>query len=164
MDQEMQALHMAAVQAGTARVVCHIGDAEGHLWNAPRWRVVRRSVRAGALRNEFHVLLDGAGRPLAWWQRSSGTAANGAPWELPYAVPNLTVHAIDGQAHGLGVEMLIDELAHAAGCNPRTYRQALMPMPGRVSRIQPAAAGVWLNTGTVAPSPGAGPSVSLSVS
>jgi hypothetical protein len=163
MDQEMQKLHLAALQRGTAREVRRVGDAEGLLWSAPRSRVVQRSIRSGALRNEVHVLLDAAGLPLAWWQRCSGAPLASPPWSLPYAVPHLTLHAIDGAPHGLGVEALIDELAQAAGFSPLGYRQALMLMTGHKSRIRPAAAGVLLDTGTVAPIPGAGPSLPLSV-
>jgi len=163
MDDEMQALHLAALQHGTARVVKRVGDAEGRLWNAPRSRVVRRSLRSGALRNEVHVLLDSAGLPLAWWQRCSGAPLASPRWSLPYAVPHFTLYTIDGAPHGLGVEALIDELAQAAGFTPLGYRQALMPVTGRVPGIQPAAAGVLLDAGTVAPNPGAGSSAPLSV-
>jgi hypothetical protein len=163
MDHEMQALHLAALENGTAREVRRVGDAEGLLWTAPRSRVVRRSVRSGALRNEIHLLLDGAGLPLAWWQRCSGAPAGSPRWSLPYVVPHLTLNTIDGVPHGLGVEALIDELAKAAGFSPLGYRQALMPMTGRVPGIQPAAAGVLLDAGTVAPTPGAGSSAPLSV-
>lgn len=163
MDHEMQTLHLAALRRGTAREVRRVGDAEGLLWSARRSHVVQRSMRSGAMRNEVHVLLDAAGLPLAWWQRCSGAPLASPPWSLPYAVPHQTLHAIDGAPHGLGVEALIDELAEAAGFTPLGYRQALIPMTGRVPGIQPAAAGVLLDAGTVAPYPGAGSSLPLSV-
>jgi hypothetical protein len=165
MDHEMQALHLAALQRGTARVACRVGDAEGRLWSAPRSRVMRRTVRSGALRNEIHLLLDDAGLPLAWWQRSSGAPVASVPWSVPYAVPHLTLHVIDGVPHGLGVEALIDELAQAVGLSALGYRRTLKPNATgcKPNRIQPAAAGVLLDAGTVAPTPGAGSSHPLSV-
>jgi hypothetical protein len=163
MDHEMHALHLAALEQGSAREVRRVGDAEGLLWGAPPSRVVRRTMRCGALRNEVHVLLDPAGLPLAWWQRCSGAPAVSPPWTLPYAVRHLTLHAIDGQPHGLGVEALIDELAQASGFTPLGFRQAMNPMTGRASGIQSAAARVLLDAGTVAPHPGAESSLPLSV-
>lgn len=114
--ERLQAEHLAADRAGSARCVRHRGDAEGLLWAAPERRILRRLFSDGARASEVRVLLDTHGAPLAWWQRSlGGTRRTALPHALA-ALRHLTLITIDGSPwHDLGVQPVIDELAALSG-------------------------------------------------
>jgi isoquinoline 1-oxidoreductase beta subunit len=111
----------------------------------------------------LEAALDESGRPTAWLQRSAfpsiqstfGNADHPADWEiamgmtdLPYAIPNVRLESGDAPPHvrigwfrsvcniphAFAVSSFADELAHAAGRDPRDYLLELLA-PRRVSPI-----------------------------
>lgn len=136
-------LHLVAMKAGKAHQVVQVGDAEELLWEASRERVVQRFFPAGG---ELRAMLGADGRPRAWWQRHVGLPLRGSKaYRLPYAIPNLSVHAIDtdrrrGRAaqHALQAffaETFIDDLAIVADADPFEYRRALLPAGSRQRHV-----------------------------
>lgn len=136
-------LHLVALKAGKAHQVVQVGDAEEQLWEASRERVVQRVFPAGG---ELRAMLGADGRPRAWWQRHVGLPLRGSKaYRLPYAVPHLSVHAIDidrrrGRAaqhaqQAFFAETFIDELANVADTDPFEYRLALLPPGSRQRRV-----------------------------
>ena len=133
---DLRALHLQAVHDGQDTLVAAVGDAEGLLWSAPWNRVLRLQwQQPGVMASELHALLDDAGRPLAWWQRSVAARwVNRAGALLPMA-PNATLHEVAATVSGLGVaghdvrarchESFLRMLADIAGADP----QSLQRMP-----------------------------------
>lgn len=141
-------LHLVAMKTGKAHHVVQIGDAEGMLWEAARGRVVQRFFPAGG---ELRATLGADGKPVAWWQRHVGAPVRGAKaYRLPYALPHLSVHAIDADRHrgraalhaqqAFYAETFIDELASVADADPFEYRRALLAPGSRHRRVLEEAA------------------------
>ncbi len=112
---------------------------------------------AGAARLEAG--LDEQGWPIAWRLRLAGSelALDGA--DIPYAIPNQSEKHIEvpspvptgawrsvgaGQ-NAFAIESFVDELAHAAGCDPFEYRRALLKDAPRLRAVleQAAAHAGW---------------------
>lgn len=95
----------------------------------------------------YHELrggLDAAGNAVAWHHRLAGTNSEGlvvpGANDMPYGIPNLQVDAhveewgvpvgawrsVAYTHNGFVVESFIDELAHAAGEDPYTFRRELL--------------------------------------
>jgi isoquinoline 1-oxidoreductase beta subunit len=84
--------------------------------------------------------LDGAGQPVSWDYQFVHKHDPAEASEIPYAIANQFIHyaetenpvrfgpwrSVDHTQHGFFVESFIDELAHAAGEDPLTYRRALV--------------------------------------
>jgi hypothetical protein len=149
----LHALHLQALQDGRARHLVRLGDAEGALWDDATAHIVTRVYPGPAGSStpvaEIRALLDGEGRPLAWWQRV--IAAPGATASaLPYAIAHQSIHAIEADGLGGGVtaaeriafcaESFIDELAQRRGQDPLAFRRALLPAGSGSRRLLDAVA------------------------
>ena len=102
----------------------------------------------------LRATLDARGRPDAWLQRVAGPKNSLGGVNIPYAIPNLRVETIEADPgvpvgawrsvgasqNAFSVECFIDELAHAAGQDPLTYRlQLLADAPRHRAALQLAA-------------------------
>lgn len=84
--------------------------------------------------------LDGHGRPLAWLQRIVGPNMSHGGVDVPYAIPNQRQEritddpgiptgpwrSVGASQNAFAVESFVDELAHAAGADPFTFRRELL--------------------------------------
>lgn len=84
--------------------------------------------------------LGAGGRPEAWLQRVAGPKNSLGGVNIPYAIPNLRIEQIEedpgipvgawrsvgASQNAFAVECFIDELAHAAGQDPRAFRLSLL--------------------------------------
>lgn len=146
-QEALHQLHLQALHSGRAHHVVQVGDAEGQLWEASRERIVQRTFPAGG---ELRALLGADGKPLAWWQRHMASPARGKTYQLPYQLPHLSVHAIEGEQrrgraaqHALQAffaETFIDDLASVADTDPLEYRLALLKPGSREQRVLKEAA------------------------
>jgi isoquinoline 1-oxidoreductase beta subunit len=110
-----------------------------------------------ALMSRVRAAIGPDGRPLAWSQLYVDNPAvddRDAAYAIPYLVPNqairrvpLATHVRTGNwrsvahsQHAFYTECFIDELAHAAGQDPFTYRRDLLPPGSRPRRVLEAAA------------------------
>ncbi|CAN7656238.1 molybdopterin-dependent oxidoreductase [Variovorax sp. LjRoot290] len=107
-----------------------------------------------ALSSRVQAVLDADGRPLSWEQRYIDTAGRNEAFEIPYAIANQSIEAVDHPhpirtgawrsvshtQHGFYTETFIDELAHAARQDPVEYRRALLPAGSRLARVLDEAA------------------------
>lgn len=88
----------------------------------------------------LRATLDADGRPGAWLQRVAGPKNSLGGVDIPYSIPNLRVEqaeedpgipvgawrSVGASQNAFSVECFIDELAHAAGRDPRAYRLSLL--------------------------------------
>jgi isoquinoline 1-oxidoreductase beta subunit len=106
-------------------------------------------TRADDMQHDFYrpascvllrAALDEAGRPMAWLQRIAGPdlALDGV--DVPYRIPNVREEhvredpgvptgpwrSVGASQNAFAIEAFVDELAHAAGQDPLTYRLALL--------------------------------------
>jgi isoquinoline 1-oxidoreductase beta subunit len=104
-----------------------------------------------ALATTMRAALGPDGRPVAWWQLYVENPAVGgnAAFTVPYLIPNQSIRSVAGPSHvcvgtwrsvahsqhGFYTESFIDELAHAAGKDPFTYRRDLLPAGSRHRRV-----------------------------
>jgi isoquinoline 1-oxidoreductase beta subunit len=130
---------------------------------------VRHGFYRPATYNRFAAGLDAEGRPVAWshklvcpsilafkgWleEEVDRTSVEGAA-NLPYAIPNLEVRAVNaeipvplgfwrsvGSSHTAFVtECFLDEVAHAAGADPYEFRRSLLTHHARHRRVLEVAA------------------------
>ncbi len=94
------------------------------------------------------------GRPTVWWQRVVGPSLALDMVDVPYDIPNLREEhaeietpvptgawrAVGAGQNAFVVEGFIDELAHAAGEDPLTYRMNLLAHSPRHQRVLALAA------------------------
>lgn len=107
-----------------------------------------------ALASRIRAALAADGRPTAWVQSYIDTGGRNEAYLLPYAIPDQSIRAVPGAyhirwgawrsvahtQHGFYTESFIDELAHAAGCDPYLYRRDLLPPGSRHRRVLQTAA------------------------
>jgi isoquinoline 1-oxidoreductase beta subunit len=102
----------------------------------------------------LRAALDHNGLPQAWWQRVAGPKQALGGVNVPYAIPNLHVEQVEedpgiptgpwrsvgASQNAFSVECFIDELAHAAGQDPLTYRLNLLKDSPRHAAVLKLAA------------------------
>ncbi|MBO0766696.1 MAG: xanthine dehydrogenase family protein molybdopterin-binding subunit, partial [Hyphomicrobiaceae bacterium] len=109
-----------------------------------------------ALATTIRAVLDADGRPVAWSQLFIENPAVGGDtaFTIPYLIPNQSIRSVAipshvrvgiwrsvaHSQHAFYTECFIDELAHAAGQDPFTYRRDLLPTGSRHRRILETAA------------------------
>lgn len=98
--------------------------------------------------------LDETGAPLAWFQRIVGPSLALDGVSNPYAIPNLreeSVHedpgvptgawrSVGASQNAFAIECFVDELAHAAGRDPFSFRHELLAHQPRYQKVLEAAA------------------------
>jgi isoquinoline 1-oxidoreductase beta subunit len=123
---------------------------------------IRQDYYQAAALEHLEAALGADGMPLAWLHRSASPTENatftaGAEGEdqteygqgminIPFRIPNIRLEipnvpahtrigwfrSVYNIAHGFAVQSFIDELAHAAGRDPRAYQLALIGPPRRI--------------------------------
>jgi isoquinoline 1-oxidoreductase beta subunit len=107
-----------------------------------------------ALATRMEAALGDDGLPIAWSQDYLYSGGRNEAYTLPYRIPNQAIRSIDFATHvttgswrsvahtqhGFWTESFIDELAHAAGCDPFEYRAALLEDGSRAKTVLRTAA------------------------
>lgn len=120
----------------------------------PREEDIQHDYYNPATYQDLKAVLGEDGMPMAWYHRVVGSRHAGGAKELPYAIPNIRVEAVEvdtgiplgpwrSVSHSytaFAKECFVDELAVAAGRDALDYRLALLKAAPRLKRVLERAA------------------------